>query len=102
MENITRFPVVTDVMPRYRFEKLMRFIHFEDNITVSEEAKEDKIWNIRKWLTSLQENLRSSSSRLRCKSCPWQKPSFSFVYCVKCKVHLCSYKDRNCFATYHQ
>ncbi|KAL3187008.1 hypothetical protein MRX96_026102 [Rhipicephalus microplus] len=42
-----------------------------------------------------------SSSRLRCKSCPWQKHSFSFVYCVKCEVHLCFNKDRNCFATYH-
>lgn len=43
-----------------------------------------------------------SGSRLRCKSCPWQKHSFSFAYCVECKVYLCFNKDRNCFAAYHQ
>lgn len=43
-----------------------------------------------------------SSSRLRCKSYPWQKHNSSFAYCLKCKVHFCFNKDRNCFAAYHQ
>lgn len=58
-ENRTRFPVVADVMPWNRFEKLMRFLCFEDNSSVSEDVKRDKIWKIRKWLNALEESLRS-------------------------------------------
>lgn len=58
-KNGTRFPVVADLMPQNRFEKLMRFLHFEDNSSVSEDAKRDKIWKIRKWMNALEENLRS-------------------------------------------
>ncbi|KAM7298741.1 piggyBac transposable element-derived protein 3-like [Ixodes scapularis] len=58
-ENGTRFPVVADVMPRNRFEKLMRLIHFTDNHQATEDTKRDKAWKIRTWLNSLQENLQS-------------------------------------------
>ena len=40
-------------------------------------------------------------SRQRCKHCR-DKPRFTCVYCVKCKVHLCLNKERNCFQDYHQ
>ncbi|KAH9379090.1 hypothetical protein HPB48_014426 [Haemaphysalis longicornis] len=60
-ENETRFPVVADVMPRNRFEKLLRFLYFEDNSSVSEDVKRDKIWKLRKWLNAREENLRSVS-----------------------------------------
>ncbi|KAL1470410.1 hypothetical protein MTO96_040455 [Rhipicephalus appendiculatus] len=58
-EHGTRFPAVADVMPRNRFERLMRFLHFEDNINATEDAKQDKVWKIRKWLNALQENIRA-------------------------------------------
>lgn len=35
-ENGTMFPVVADIMPRNRFEKPMRLLHFEENSIVSE------------------------------------------------------------------
>uniref|UniRef100_A0A3Q1JQK9 PiggyBac transposable element-derived protein domain-containing protein n=1 Tax=Anabas testudineus TaxID=64144 RepID=A0A3Q1JQK9_ANATE len=37
-------------------------------------------------------------TRQRCKHCTGH---FSHVYCVKCSVHLCLNKDRNCFLAYH-
>ncbi|XP_028396032.1 piggyBac transposable element-derived protein 2-like [Dendronephthya gigantea] len=36
--------------------------------------------------------------RQRCRNCP---EGFAFVKCVKCKVHLCLNKNRNCFLAYH-
>lgn len=38
------------------------------------------------------------TTRGRCKAAC---PGFTFVYCVKCKLHLCFNKDRNCFTNYH-
>ena len=37
-------------------------------------------------------------SRGRCKAAC---PGFTYVSCVKCDVHLCLNKDRNCFRDYH-
>lgn len=54
------FPAVADVTPRNRSEKPMRFPRFLGCITISEEAKEDKVWTIQKWMNALQENLRSA------------------------------------------
>lgn len=36
--------------------------------------------------------------RQRCRQCP---DGFAHVKCLKCRVHLCLNKNRNCFATYH-
>lgn len=60
-ENGTRFPVVADIMPRNRFQKLVRFLHFEHNSSVPEDAKRDKIWKIRRWMNALEGNLRSGA-----------------------------------------
>ncbi|GFO07481.1 PiggyBac transposable element-derived protein 4 [Plakobranchus ocellatus] len=38
-------------------------------------------------------------SRVRCKAAC---PGFTYVFCVKCKVHFCFNKDRNCFVDYHK
>jgi len=40
-----------------------------------------------------------SSKRQRCKmnNCD----SLSYIYCLKCGVHLCLNKDRNCFLEFH-
>lgn len=53
-EAETRFPPVADIMSRNRFEKLKRMLHFEDNLSVTEEMKKDKLWKIRPWLHSLR------------------------------------------------
>ena len=34
----------------------------------------------------------------RCHHCP---KGFTSIQCVKCKIHLCITKDRNCFYNYH-
>ena len=38
------------------------------------------------------------SVRGRCKT---DCPGFTYLYCEKCKKHLCINKDRNCFVKYH-
>lgn len=58
-ENGTRFSAVADVMPRNRFEKIMRLLHFTNNSQATDETKGDKAWKIRSWLSALQENLLS-------------------------------------------
>ncbi|XP_040064463.1 piggyBac transposable element-derived protein 2-like [Ixodes scapularis] len=55
----TMFPVVADVMPLNRFEKLRRPIHFTDNRQATEDTKRYKAWKIRTWLNLRQENLQS-------------------------------------------
>lgn len=45
-------------MPRNRFEKLMKCIHFVNNCEVNdEEKKKDKVWKLRPWISSIQTNL---------------------------------------------
>ena len=39
---------------RNRFEKLMRSIHFVDNLNISEEEKKDRVWKLRPWLSCLR------------------------------------------------
>ncbi|XP_049460947.1 piggyBac transposable element-derived protein 3-like [Epinephelus fuscoguttatus] len=51
----TKYPKVADVMSRDRFEKLLTLLHFQDNLSVSEDAKKDKLWKLRPWLEKLQE-----------------------------------------------
>ena len=41
-----------------------------------------------------------SNTRQRCKI-PGCK-GFSFIFCEKCKVHLCLNKNKNCFGNFHQ
>lgn len=35
----------------------------------------------------------------RCKNC--KKNKKTYIYCEKCKVHLCSVRNRNCFTNFH-
>ncbi|XP_050035995.1 piggyBac transposable element-derived protein 3-like [Dermacentor andersoni] len=55
-EHATRFAPIADIMPRNRFEKIVRLLHFTDNNEASDEAKRDKVWKIRPWLDELQRN----------------------------------------------
>lgn len=55
-KNETRYAPIADIMPRNRFEKIMRLLHFTDNSNASDEVKLDKAWKIRLWLCLLQEN----------------------------------------------
>jgi hypothetical protein len=41
-----RYPSVADVMPRKRFEKLRRYLHFVDNMTYDKDC-EDKLFKVR-------------------------------------------------------
>ncbi|KAJ8382435.1 hypothetical protein SKAU_G00032130 [Synaphobranchus kaupii] len=54
-EMETKYPKVSDVMPRDRFLKLLTLIHFEDNLNMSEDAQKDKLWKLRPWLDKLRE-----------------------------------------------
>ena len=49
-EKETRYPPVTEVMSRNRFQLLLSLIHFVDNETVSEETKKDRLWKIQPFL----------------------------------------------------
>uniref|UniRef100_A0A3B3SQF8 PiggyBac transposable element-derived protein domain-containing protein n=1 Tax=Paramormyrops kingsleyae TaxID=1676925 RepID=A0A3B3SQF8_9TELE len=51
----TRYPTVCDVMSRERFLKLLTVIHFQDNLSVSDDQKKDKLWKIRPWLETLRQ-----------------------------------------------
>ncbi|KAJ3609777.1 hypothetical protein NHX12_024287 [Muraenolepis orangiensis] len=53
-ETDTRYPPVSDVMSRNRFQSLLTSLHFVNNLTVSETEKTDKLWKLRPWLDSLQ------------------------------------------------
>ncbi|KAL1414058.1 hypothetical protein MTO96_012176 [Rhipicephalus appendiculatus] len=55
-EHGTRFPPIADIIPRNRFEKIMRLLHFTDNDKTNDETKQDKVWKIRPWLDQLQRN----------------------------------------------
>ncbi|XP_065820319.1 piggyBac transposable element-derived protein 3-like [Labrus bergylta] len=54
-EMETRLPAVCHVMSRDRFLKLLTVIHFQDNLSVSDDAKKDKLWKLRPWLQKLRE-----------------------------------------------
>lgn len=54
-EMETKLPAVCDVMSRDRFLKLLTLIHFQDNFSVSDDAKKDKLWKLRPWLQNLRE-----------------------------------------------
>ncbi|KAL1482965.1 hypothetical protein MTO96_033454 [Rhipicephalus appendiculatus] len=55
-EHGTRFPPIADIMPRNRFEKIMRLLHITDDYKTNDETKQDKVWKIRPWLDQLQRN----------------------------------------------
>lgn len=55
-ENGTRYTPICDVMSRNRFERLMQCIHFVNNCDVAQEDKDDKVWKLRPWISSLQCN----------------------------------------------
>uniref|UniRef100_A0A667Z5P7 PiggyBac transposable element-derived protein domain-containing protein n=1 Tax=Myripristis murdjan TaxID=586833 RepID=A0A667Z5P7_9TELE len=54
-EMETRYPAVCEVMSRDRFLKLLTLIHFQDNFSVSEDEKKDKLWKLRPWLEKLRQ-----------------------------------------------
>ena len=55
-KNETRYPPVTEVMSRSRFQELLSLIHFVGNETVSEETKKDRLWKIRPFLDKFRAN----------------------------------------------
>ena len=50
----TRYSLVADVMSRNRLEKLVRTLDFRNNLDVTDEEKEDKLWKLRSWLQALR------------------------------------------------
>ncbi|CAB3998319.1 Hypothetical predicted protein, partial [Paramuricea clavata] len=44
--NELRYPSIADIMPRKRYEKLRRFLHFVDNMTYDEHTA-DKLFKVR-------------------------------------------------------
>ena len=46
-------------MSRNRLEKLVRTLDFTNNLDVTDEEKEDKLWKLRPWLKALRENFLS-------------------------------------------
>ncbi|XP_062297798.1 piggyBac transposable element-derived protein 3-like [Scomber scombrus] len=54
-ETEARYSPVADVMPRNRFQSLLKSLHFVNNMTVSETEKKDKLWKLRLWLDSFRE-----------------------------------------------
>ena len=53
---------VSSILPRNRFESMIRSIQFVNNLTVYEDTKKsDKLWKIRLWLNDLWKNCRSVS-----------------------------------------
>ncbi|XP_044213985.1 piggyBac transposable element-derived protein 3-like [Thunnus albacares] len=54
-ETDTRYPPVSDVMPRNRFQSLLTSLHFVNDLKVSETEKKDKLWKLRPWLDSFRE-----------------------------------------------
>lgn len=52
-----KLPAVCDVMSRDPFLKLLTLIHFQDNLSVSDDAKNDKLWKLRPWLQKLREQV---------------------------------------------
>ncbi|KAJ8259928.1 hypothetical protein GJAV_G00175100 [Gymnothorax javanicus] len=57
-ETETRYRPVADVMPRNRSEKLLSFLHFQDN-NAKNDTKLDKVWKLRPWLDALRQNFLS-------------------------------------------
>ncbi len=49
----SKYPKVADVMSRDRFEKLLTLLHFQNNLSVSEDVKKDKMWKLSPWLEKL-------------------------------------------------
>lgn len=55
-ETGSRCDTIADVMSRSRFEGIMGFLHFADNLNATDDMKNDKGWKIRPWLTKVQES----------------------------------------------
>lgn len=61
-ESNMAYNMVSDVMARNRFQKLISLLHFKNNLSVTEQArKEDKLWKIMPWL-----HLRKSAEENKC------------------------------------
>ena len=48
--NETKYPAVTDVVSRNRFQPLLSTIHFVDNQIISDEEKKNRLWKIQPFL----------------------------------------------------
>ena len=46
--------LVSNVVPRNRFQQLLTLLHFVNNNTVSDDAKKDQFWKVRSWLTGIR------------------------------------------------
>uniref|UniRef100_A0A3B4X7W6 PiggyBac transposable element-derived protein domain-containing protein n=1 Tax=Seriola lalandi dorsalis TaxID=1841481 RepID=A0A3B4X7W6_SERLL len=83
-EMETKHPAVCDVMSRDRLLKLLTLIHFQDNFSVSDDAKKDKLWKLRPWLQKLREQFLCIPPE-ECHAVDEMMVSF------KGKSHLCVY-----------
>lgn len=53
-EAESRYAPIADTMARNRFEKISSDIHFTDNLNVTTEQRNDKLWKIRPWISALR------------------------------------------------
>ena len=66
-ETYIHYNPIADVMSRQRFQKLASYMHIANNLTVTEENKNDKVWKIRRWCDDLNSNfLKVSPSENQC------------------------------------
>lgn len=56
--NATRLPIIADVMPRNRFEKLRAMLHFNDNSEMKTRNEEgyDKLFKVRPFVDAIRKN----------------------------------------------
>ena len=59
-ENVSRFPLIADVMSRNRFESLLQYVHFNDNCKMKKKdhPEYDPLFKVRPLLESLKANMR--------------------------------------------
>ncbi|XP_065684233.1 piggyBac transposable element-derived protein 3-like isoform X1 [Hydra vulgaris] len=56
-ENFMNYDGVSSVLSRNRFLSILRYLHFVDNLKVTDEVKKnDRAWKLRPWLEKLREN----------------------------------------------
>ena len=57
----SRYPPVTDVMSRAKFQQIQTRLHFANNELVTDDQKKDRAWKHRPWIENLRTNFQSVS-----------------------------------------
>lgn len=95
----TKFPAVFDMMSQDKFLKLLTLIHFQNNFSVSDDAKKDKLWKPWPWLYKLQEQFLHIPPE-ECQAVdeimlPFKEKSDLLFY-MPAKSHKWGFKMRGC------